>query len=68
MLVLNMRNDGSGDEETGNYDYSVMINYEIIANGRTEGHKRAYGWKGLIIKLATDLAKEMAAGAGQDEE
>jgi len=59
MLVLNIRNDGSGDEEKGNYDYSVTVNYNIIASGRIEGHERGYGWKALIIKLATALAKEM---------
>ena len=59
MLVLNIRNDGSGDEATGNYDYNVMINYNIVANGRIEGHQRNYGWKALIIELAKNLAREM---------
>ena len=63
MLIVKIKNDGTGTEEVGNYDYSVNINYETVGSGRIEGYERGYGWKVLIIKLAEQLAREMVEEA-----
>jgi len=55
MLTLKIHNDSTGDEITGNYNYSVFVNYEKIAEGRVENHNRLSGWEGLIRQLAKEL-------------
>ena len=54
MLTIKFRNDGTGDEETGNYDVSVLVNEHLIARERVEGHKRADGWRALLQKWLND--------------
>ena len=55
MLTLKIHNDGTGNKLKGNYDYSVFVNYEKIAEGRVENHNRLSGWEGLICQLADEL-------------
>jgi len=55
MLTLRIHNDGTGNKLIGNYDYSVFVNYEKIAEGRVENHNRLSGWEGLIRQLAKQL-------------
>jgi len=55
MLILKIHNDGTGDKLIGNYNYSVFINYDKIAEGRVENHNRLLGWEELIKKLAKEL-------------
>lgn len=52
MLIIHIHNDGTGDIDTGNYEYSVYINRTPIAHGYIEGHSRADGWEPLAIKVA----------------
>lgn len=53
MLQITFINDGTGNREIGNYDYTVTINNREIAKGRVEGHYRYYGWMALIQDLFT---------------
>lgn len=55
MLVIKVKNDGTGDAEVGHYRYEVRINTRSIAVGRIRNHTRQWGWKSLIYRL---LAKE----------
>ena len=68
MLHIRLYNDGTGDEDTGHYNYQVNINYDTVGKGRIEGHNRQDGWRILVIKLAEQIAKEMIGEAKQDEE
>jgi hypothetical protein len=52
MLLILVHNDGTGSEETGNYDYEVRINNEVIERGRIQGHNRKDGWRALIKEIA----------------
>ena len=51
MLTINIHNDGTGDEKTGNYDYQVRVNQEVIAEGRIEKHNRKAGWMALVYSM-----------------
>ena len=50
MLVITLRNDGTGTDESANYDYEVSVNWRPIADGRIEGHNRADGWRVLALE------------------
>lgn len=52
MLTIKFHNDGTGDKETGNYNVAVWVNLELVSVERTEGHKRADGWRALVKMLA----------------
>ena len=52
MLLIKIVNDGSGDSKTGNYDYEVFVNKELIASGKVENHNREEGWRKLVRMLA----------------
>ena len=51
MLTIHFVNDGTGDQETGNYDVTVVVNGQVIAKDRVQGHKRARGWSDLVRML-----------------
>lgn len=55
MLAVIFVNDSTGDMDNGNYNYRVMVNKDVIAVGRVEGHNRNTGWQGLIKKLAKQI-------------
>lgn len=57
MLTVRIFNDGTGDETTGNYRYTVAVNHRFIAYGAIRGHNRAEGWAALLCQLANE-AKE----------
>lgn len=59
MLLIKFKNDGTGDEILANYDYTVNVNYEVIAEGRLENHVKENGWEFLVMKLARDLAENI---------
>ena len=48
MLFITFHNDGTGDEDTGNYDVVVSVNGLELARERIEGHRRADGWRELV--------------------
>ncbi len=59
MLIVTFHNDSSGSEfkNIGNYNVQVMVNNDLIWEGRVEGHKRRLGWRKLI-KLLSDKVNE----------
>lgn len=54
MLTIEIINDGTGTNAEGNYNYRVLVNGEVIDEGRVEGHTRAAGWAVLAGKVAAD--------------
>jgi hypothetical protein len=48
MLTIIIHNDGTGTNESANYDYQVKINSELIASGEIVGHNRDDGWENLV--------------------
>lgn len=51
MLIVHIKNDGTGDELAGNYDYKVYVNDQLISVGRVEGHRRSAGWRELVRQV-----------------
>ena len=51
MLIITLHNDGTGTEDSANYNCGVRINRTIIAAARVEGHKRSDGWRVLVKRL-----------------
>ena len=64
MLTITFHNDGTGENGRGNYDYTVYVNKNKIAEGRLENHYRG-DWRRLVLDLADDLDKELIR---EDEE
>ena len=58
MLIIQIHNDGTGNGVLANYDYSVYVNRDKIAEGRVENHNRLLGWEGLIQQLAKELEEK----------
>lgn len=48
MLIIKIHNDGTGDVETGNYTYQVLVNNTLIDSGKFTGHIRSAGWRNLV--------------------
>lgn len=58
MLIITIHNDGTGNVETGNYDYTVRVNNTILERGSVKGHKRRQGWQNLVsmvLKESTEI-------------
>lgn len=51
MLTINIHNDGSGAEDSANYDFTVLVNGKEIDRGRVTGHNRVEDWKTLMVRL-----------------
>lgn len=56
MLVITIHNDGTGTDESSNYNCKIMITptaatLRTIAESRVEGHRRADGWEELVLKM-----------------
>ena len=54
MLRLVIINDGLGADENASYEYRVYVNYELIDEGRVEGHNRKDGWRALVGMIAEE--------------
>jgi hypothetical protein len=54
MLIINVTNDGTGNDKIGHYDYEVLINTTVISKGKLEAHDRSQNWRDLIRKLMYD--------------
>ena len=48
MLVITFHNDGTGNEEIGNYNWEVYLNRKLLDRGELKNHNRSDGWKGLV--------------------
>lgn len=64
MLTLQILNDTTGDNDTANYTYRVMVNTREVASGRVKGHRRADDWWKLVRLVIEDGE---AASAEDDE-
>ena len=51
MLIITLHNDGTGDVRTGNYDYTVRANDNVLERGHIEGHLRRQGWQQLVSMM-----------------
>ncbi len=51
MLTIHIHNDGTGSDDSANYDFSVLVNGREIDSGRITGHNRKDDWKTLLIEL-----------------
>lgn len=54
MLIVRIRNDGTGPDEASNYNYEVYVNNFKIDEGRIESHDRRKEWMSLVSRVATD--------------
>jgi len=52
VLTIKIINDGTGTQESANYDYFVYVNGWKIASGHVNGHNRADGWQELLRMIA----------------
>ena len=50
-MIVEIHNDGTGKDDSANYDVRVRVNLEIIAEFRVEGHNRREGWKKLLQEV-----------------
>ena len=58
MLIITIHNDGTGNEEFGNYNVVVKINEAVIWQGRVEGHYRKWGWPDLLDRVILEADKD----------
>ena len=59
MLVVKIHNDGTGTEDSSNYDCEVLVTVnptrlKEIAFKHITGHKRGDGWRVLLKRLADE--------------
>ncbi len=59
-LILIIHNDGTGTDDSANYNVTVRVNERVIATRRVEGHNRADGWEELVRRIVEP--KEEAGG------
>lgn len=53
MLIIEIKNDGTGTERDANYTYVVRANDEVLETGVIRGHDRRDGWRTLLIYICT---------------
>ena len=58
MLIILIHNNGTGTDESANYDYEVRVNQKVIETGRIEGHNRKDDWRALVGKLYLETRDE----------
>jgi hypothetical protein len=61
MLTINIYNNGTGEKDTGNYDWEALVNHTLIDSGRIESHRRKRGWKALIGRISEPSLDEILA-------
>lgn len=59
MLIIKIHNNGTGDQQYGNYDYEVAAtdplgSLHTIVHGRILLHKRLNGWLDLAQRVLDD--------------
>ena len=59
MLIITFLNDGTGDEIEGNYQWKVLMNRQVLAEGVIKSHNRISGWVGLVKYFAKALEGEV---------
>lgn len=59
MLIIKIRNDGTGTNQIGNYYWTALINgWKVIGQGRIENFERERGWKELLKEIAFQYEPE----------
>lgn len=54
MLMIFIHNDGSGTNESANYEYEVRVNDETLERGIIKGHNRDDGWRALLAQIVKE--------------
>jgi len=60
MLTLQIHNDGTGNNELGNYDCYVAINRHCLGKGKVEGFAKSQGYVKLLRLAITAIAEDKA--------
>ena len=47
-LIIIIQNDGTGTNDSANYNVKVRVNDRVIDTRRVEGHRRSDGWEALV--------------------
>ena len=56
-LILVIHNDGTGTEDSANYDWHAYVNRREIASGYAFGHNRADSWDTLVRLVVDSVPK-----------
>jgi hypothetical protein len=65
LIRLDIKNDGTGTEEVGNYTVHLFLptGRRIVpwrwCRARVEGHVRSEGWHALVLKAADALKEKV---------
>ena len=59
MVVIEIVNDGTGDEIEAHYDVTIKVNTQIIHQFRIESHNRLSGIPGLVRCLAKGFKRNV---------
>ena len=54
MLILEVTNVSTNDDNIADYSYVVRVKSETILCGRILGHQRELGWKVLVQRVLDD--------------
>ena len=64
-LMLTIVNDGTGDPEQANYDWTMWLvprgnlnRLQAIDTGRVAGHRKGDGWRAIVGAIARGAPKE----------
>ena len=63
MLMVAIHNDGTGTNESANYDVDVYINEHLLTRLRVEGHNREDGWAELLRMIADESINAEISGS-----
>lgn len=61
MIRIDIKNDGTGDPDTGNYRYTIWMpgaGGTIKLQGRIENHARILGWVQLAKRVLDAAARQ----------
>jgi len=66
MLWVKIQNDGTTDDGgiTGNYNVSVMVNYDCLHETRIKGYFRDDGWYNLLRIVVDKIGEEINSRNG----
>ena len=63
MLVLEIHNDKTGTPAIGNYDWTLLVNTDVIARGRVERFRRDRGAAKLLARVSAQLLRQHETGS-----
>jgi hypothetical protein len=62
MLTIQILNDGTGTNESANYEYRVHVNGDLVRLGLIKGHNRDDGWAALLELIAAKERTDSQSG------